>query len=303
MKKIGYYFFRLIASFLYFYHKYINHRYDDPSKSILRNLYIIPYAKTSFILRQKNLKEISNLQNNSNKTIIKNLIINGFSQFNELDNEKSAEVYKYFLDKEVYCAHLPVYSDKKKISAIKFLNSKMESAYSSFDTLDTFNSDIIFNEILKNKEIWDIAKSYLNSSKIKCYEVATMLTKKNGVSHPVTSYHRDNDCIHSLVLMYYWNETSAEDGATSVVNNSHLDPELLNVKKYEPPTEKITYLESKKGGSYFFDPFLFHAGNKKIKNNRLVTVVKFASFPTISSILDGNYEHKNKFDNINKLMN
>lgn len=132
---------------------------------------------------------------------------------------------------------------------------------------DIENINFFFKDFLKNKKLKKIIETYLGG-KSYLYSINTMLTKPSEKKHSVTNLHRDYDDKHFIVLFIYWTDTKKDDGSTFFIPGSHLsNSEDLN---------DGIFLEGSKGSVFLIDTFGWHSGNKNLKNDRLVSWLRFS---------------------------
>ena len=169
--------------------------------------------------------------------------------------------------------------------------------YGSFDIKTTLNSSVV-KKICSSNLIWNIAKKYLNSEKIKIYTINTMLTKQSERKNYVVNMHKDFDCASSVTFFIYWTDVSKFNGSTKIFPGNHLFENDKKVRGYigDP---LVQYLEGKSGSIFAIDTWALHAGNLNITSPRLVTWVRFSSMPSKTYYRDNNYLFKKELNEIN----
>ena len=147
--------------------------------------------------------------------------------------------------------------------------------------------------------IWDFAKKYINSNKVRIYSINTMLSKKSKKEYYVNNLHVDFDCANMVTFFIYWTNTSKLNGATRILPGSHL---LLYDKMLASYVNEslLKHLEDKAGSVFAIDTWALHAGNPNITSPRLVTWIRFSSMPAQSYYMSRNYLFKDKFNEINQ---
>ena len=206
---------------------------------------------------------------------------------------------EHFYNQKIHTSHVP-FNDilpNKIISVEEFLNTK-DFNYGSFDIRASLNSSVV-KKICSSELIWNIAKKYLQSSEIKIYSINTMLTKQSKSENYVTNLHYDFDCASKLTFFIYWTDVSKLNGATRLLQGSHL---FLHDRRLASYTSEslLKYLEGKAGEIYALDTWALHSGNPNITSPRLVTWIRFSSMPAQSYYLDHSYLFKDSLNEINQ---
>lgn len=132
---------------------------------------------------------------------------------------------------------------------------------------DLKNINFFFKNFLNNKKLKNIVENYLDGQSY-LYSLNTMLTKPTTKKHSVTDLHRDYDDQHFLVLFIYWTDTNKNDGSTFFIPGSHL-------RENKNLNDGI-FLEGAAGSVFLIDTFGWHAGNKNLKKDRLVSWLRFS---------------------------
>jgi len=206
---------------------------------------------------------------------------------------------EYFYKQKINTAHVPNIDafPSKLISIQEFLNTE-EYSYGSFDVQTSLNSSVV-KKLCSTELIWNIAKKYLGSNKVRIYALNTMLSKKSKKEYYVNNLHVDFDCANMVTFFIYWTDTSKLNGATRILPGSHLllYDRMLASYVNEPLLE---HLEDKAGSVFAIDTWALHAGNPNITSPRLVTWIRFSSMPAQTYYMSRNYLFKDQLNKINQ---
>ena len=217
----------------------------------------------------------------------------------DIDSSEAKNTVEYFYKQKINTSHHP-YVDAfpgKLISVEEFLNTE-EYSYGSFDIQTSLNS-IAIKKFCSMELIWNIAKKYINSNKVRIYSINTMLSKKSKKEYYVNNLHVDFDSANTVTFFVYWTDTSKLNGATRILPGSHLllyDRRLASYVS-EPLLE---HLEGKAGSVFALDAWALHSGNPNITSPRLVTWIRFSSMPAQAYYIGRNYLFKDKLNEINQ---
>ena len=108
-----------------------------------------------------------------------------------------------------------------------------------------------------------------------------MVTKmESKFRHPVTDMHRDFDDFHWITMFVYWTNVSKNNGATSIISGSHRSTKTSG---------KEIYLEGKAGSVFLTDNLAYHSGNKNLKNDRIITAMRFGKALNPASYINKDY--------------
>ena len=214
---------------------------------------------------------------------LKKLKTDGYLNVSKLFNVNYKSFYEEVKKLDFYNSQVPLQSD--------LVERKPNNKFNYFSLRPDIKSiNYFFKEFLRNNQLRNIIESYLGS-KSYLYSINTMLTKPSKHSHSVTNVHRDYDDRHCLALFIYWTDTAKDDGSTFFIPGSHTN----NNKNF---SEGI-FLEGKRGSVYLIDTFGWHAGNKNLKKDRLVSWLRFSD----SQLNTASYDNKEYlfFDYYNSL--
>ncbi len=206
---------------------------------------------------------------------------------------------EYFYNQKIYTSQQQFNDDfpNKIISVEEFLKTK-EYNYGSFDIQTSLNSSVV-KKICSTELIWNIAKKYLHSNKLKIYQINTMLSKQSKIENYVTNLHYDFDCASNVTFVIYWTDVSKLNGATRILPGSHLFLHDIKLASYVSES-LLKYLEGKAGEIYALDTWALHAGNPNITSPRLVTWIRFSSMPAKSYYIDRGYLFKDNLNEVNQ---
>ena len=298
--KIIKFFFQIIETIICWYYYKISKKNKKISGKFFEIFQIFSDGKLYTFYRRKKHEILV-------KLLDKNLEIDG--KVWELTNKSYVKLFdvnssdventvKYFYRQKVYNSHVP-FNDafpNKLISVEDFLDTP-DHHYGSFDIKTTLNSSVV-KKICSSNLIWNIAKKYLNSKKVKIYTINTMLTKQSERKNYVVNMHKDFDCASSVTFFIYWTDVSKFNGSTKIFPGNHLFENDKKVRGYigDP---LVQYLEGKSGSIFAIDTWALHAGNLNITSPRLVTWVRFSSMPSKTYYRDNNYLFKKELNEIN----
>lgn len=296
----------LFENILFYYYKKKFQNAKKLDSKFFSFLQLFFNAKISALYRRRKHDILINSLNQSSDLDrkIAELTNNSFTKIFELNSLDINTVIKYFYSQNIYTTHVPNNPDWKnsQVTTHDFINNDDPTYnYASYTIETSLNCDVI-KKFCLSKEIWKIAKKYLYSNDIKIYSINTMLSKKAKIQAYPTKLHVDFDSTNSLVFFVYWTDVSKFNGSTKLLPGSHLFLFDKNLKSYVNE-DSIKFIEGKAGSVFALDPWALHAGNTNINHPRLVTWIRFTSFPARSYYLDCNYLYKDKINEINNTMN
>lgn len=110
----------------------------------------------------------------------------------------------------------------------------------------------------------------------------------NTVAQEAENFHRDNDGIRFLKFFLYLTDVDIEQGPHNFVRGSHVDPRLLERRRYTDEEVKSCFgnncvfaITGKAGDAFLEDTFGIHKGQLPTAGRRLLLQVRYAITPTI----------------------
>ena len=299
--KIIRFFFRIIEAILFWYYSKTFKRRKKIDSKFLNYLKLFCGSDIPALCRRKKHEILYETLDPNSKIDNKvyELTNKSYVKLFNIDPSEVKNTVEYFYKQKINTSHHP-YLDafpSKLINIEEFLNTK-EYSYGSFDIQTSLNSSAV-KKICSMELIWDIAKKYINSNKVRIYSINTMLSKKSKKEYYVNNLHVDFDSANTVTFFVYWTDTSNLNGATRILPGSHLflyDRRLASYAS-EPLLE---HLEGKAGSVFALDTWALHAGNQNITSPRLVTWIRFTSAPTQTYYLGHSYLFIDKLNEINQ---
>ena len=299
--KIINFFFQIIESILFWYYSKTFKKRKKINGKFFSYLQLFLGSKVHALYRRKRHEILSETLDSNSKIDNKvyELTNKSYVKLFNIDPTEVKHVVEYFYKQKIYTSHSPHddASPSKLISIQTFLNTE-EYSYGSFDVQTSLNSSVV-KKLCSTELIWNIAKKYLGSNKVRIYALNTMLSKKSKKEYYVNNLHVDFDCANMVTFFIYWTNTSKLNGATRILPGSHLllyDRRLANYVS-EP---LLVHLDDKAGSVFAIDTWALHAGNPNITSPRLVTWIRFSSMPAQTYYISRNYLFKDKLNKINE---
>ncbi len=207
---------------------------------------------------------------------VKEIDENSFFNASKIINLEKEDIEKFVnlcSSSLAFNSTLPLTSDLKKKKIDKSVN------YYSLDPGQE-NLKEFYMKILKNNKLREIINLYLGFSG-ELFAINTMVTKMDSkFRHPVTDMHRDFDDFHWITMFVYWTDVSKNNGATSIMSGSHRSTNT---------SDKEIYLEGKAGSVFLTDNLAYHSGNKVLKNDRVITAMRFGKALNPASYINKDY--------------
>ena len=299
--KIIKFFFQIIESILFWYYSKTFKKRKKINGKFFSYLQLFFGSKILALYRRKRHEILSKTLNLNSKidNKIYELTNKSYVKLFNIDPTEVKHTVEYFYKQKINTSHIP--NDdafpSKLISVQEFLNTE-EYSYGSFDVQTSLNSSVV-KKLCSTELIWNIAKKYLGTNKVKIYSINTMLSKKSKKEYYVNNLHVDFDCANMVTFFIYWTNTSKLDGATRILPGSHLllHDRMLASYVNEPLLE---HLEDKAGSVFAIDTWALHAGNPNITSPRLVTWIRFSSMPAQTYYMSRNYLFKDQLNKINE---
>lgn len=214
--------------------------------------------KKVFNIKKKILKK-NKLQNKIDNDLKKNGFVN-IDHICKIDEKDTKKFLSELNNLKYFNSQVPLQSDLKETYPTN--DSNYYSLRPNVELPTKY-----YRKILNNKKVVRLIENYLGS-KPYLYSINTMLTKPSQIKHSVTNLHRDYDDYHFIVLLIYWTKVNRNNGATFFIPKSHLN----NNKNINDGV----YLEGDSGSVYLVDTFGWHSGNKNLKNDRVVSWLRFS---------------------------
>ena len=299
--KIIKFFFQIIESILFWYYSRIFKKRKKINGKFFSYLQLFCGSKLPALYRRKKHAILSETLDPNSKidNKVNELTNKSYVKLFNIDPTEVKHVVEYFYKQKIHTSHL-THDDafpSKLIDTQAFLNTEKYS-YGSFDVQTSLNYSVV-KKLCSTELIWNIAKKYLGTNKVKIYSINTMLSKKSKKEYYVNNLHVDFDCANMVTFFIYWTNTSKLNGATRILPGSHL---LLYDKGLASYVNEslLTYLEDKAGSVFAIDTWALHAGNPNITSPRLVTWIRFSSMPAQTYYISRNYLFKDKLNEINQ---
>ena len=299
--KIIKFFFQIIESIFFWYYSRTFKKRKKINGKFFSYLQLFFGSKILALYRRKRheiLSETLNLNSKIDNKIYE-LTNKSYVKLFNMDPPEIKNTVEYFYKQKINTSHIP--NDdafpSKLISVQEFLNTE-EYSYGSFDVQTSLNSSVV-KKLCSTELIWNIAKKYLGSNKVRIYALNTMLSKKSKKEYYVNNLHVDFDCANMVTFFIYWTNTTKLDGATRILPGSHL---LLYDKGLASYVNEslLTHLEDEAGSVFAIDTWALHAGNPNITSPRLVTWIRFSSMPAQTYYMSRNYLFKDQLNKINE---
>lgn len=195
---------------------------------------------------------------------VKDIIDRGYVDVSSLINA-DCKGFKNQIDSlKAYNSQVPIQSNHKLCE----VNEK----YNYFSLRpDLKNLKKYYVQVLKHPSLRKIISGYLGP-KNYIYTINTMITMPSKKKHSVTDLHRDYDDTSFLALAIYWTDVTEDDGATYFVPSTH----NRYIDEKNNLLDKGLYLKGSAGSAFLMDTYGWHAGNKNLKNKRIVTWIRFS---------------------------
>jgi len=299
--KIVKFFFKIIESILFWHYSRIFKKRKKINGKFFSYLQLFLGSKIHALYRRKRHETLSKTLNLNSKIDNKvyELTNKSYVKLFNMDPTEAKHAVEYFYKQKIYTSHIPndAAFPSKLIDIQTFLNTE-EYSYGSFDVQTSLNSSVV-KKLCSMELIWNIAKKYLGTNKVKIYSINTMLSKKSKKEYYVNNLHVDFDCANMVTFFIYWTNTSKLNGATRILPGSHLLLYDRGLASYVNES-LLTHLEDKAGSVFAIDTWALHAGNLNITSPRLVTWIRFSSMPAQTYYMSRNYLFKDKLNEINQ---
>lgn len=194
-------------------------------------------------------------------------------QFFDVDLCES--VRNYFCSSRGFASQVPLQSDGiLQPFNLDDLKNRQAKSYFCFPDETSLRCEALRN-VLRDGSFQAMAETYLGFP-AKLYSVNTFMSLTDPGDHYVTCFHRDYDDFGALAFFIYWNDTSANNGATIYVPGSHLSSSA--------DMSNVAHMAGKAGTIFALDAFGIHAGNKMVDKFRLVTWFRYGMVPNLATV-------------------
>ena len=208
--KIIKFFFQIIESILFWYYSKTFKKRKKINGKFFSYLQLFFGSKVHALYRRKRheiLSETLDLNSKIDNKVYE-LTNKSYVKLFNIDPSEVKSTVEYFYKQKINTAHASNIDafPSKLISIEEFLNTK-EYSYGSFDIKTSLNSSVV-KKLCSTELIWNIAKKYLGSNKVRIYALNTMLSKKSKKEYYVNNLHVDFDCANMVAFVVYWTDTS-----------------------------------------------------------------------------------------------